>query len=176
MKTAKAIFLDRDGTLIVDTHYLHDPAEVQLLPGVFEAIRLLREAGYLLFILTNQSGVGRGYFPLEDVHRCNARMFELLEIEASWFSATGIAPEAPDQPSRYRKPNPQFINECVDAFDLDREACWMIGDRSSDVLCGINAGIRSVFLGGCLPNDVPGDTAKFSTLLDFARAHCDGRA
>jgi len=140
---AKALFLDRDGTLILDRDYLADPAGVELIPGVTDALRRARRLGYLLFLFTNQSGIGRGYHTIEDTHRCNARMLEHLGLGADLFAGVCIAPEAPDQPSLYRKPSPRFIHEMIAAHRLDPAQCWMIGDRESDLDAGLNAGIRA---------------------------------
>ena len=140
---SKALFLDRDGTLIPDKDYLADPAGVELLPDVPAALRRARELGYSLFLFTNQSGIGRGYFTLADTHRCNARMLELIGLGPELFAGTCIAPEAPEQPSLYRKPSPRFILESIAQHGLDPAHCWMIGDRESDLEAGLNAGIRS---------------------------------
>jgi D-glycero-D-manno-heptose 1,7-bisphosphate phosphatase len=139
----KALFLDRDGTLIVDVPYLADPTRVKLLPGVREGFVRARALGYRLFLFTNQSGVGRGYFTLEDALRCNARMVELLELGSDVFAGSCIAPESPDQPSVYRKPSPRFILEMIAAHGLDPTQCVMVGDRESDVRAGLNAGTRA---------------------------------
>ena len=142
----KALFLDRDGTLIIDKHYLHDPAGVELIPGVIEALLHVRKLGYALYLLTNQSGVGRGYYALEDVVRCNERMEELIGFGFPLFAGICIAPEAPDQPSVYRKPSPRFILESIERDGLDPEQCWMVGDREADIDAGRNASIRSAAL------------------------------
>ncbi len=139
----RALFLDRDGTIIHDKDYLSDPAGVKLIPGAADALRQARAHGYLLFLFTNQSGIGRGYHTIEDTHRCNARMNELLGMGPAPFASICIAPEAPDQPSLYRKPSPRFINEMVAQHGLDPAHCWMIGDRESDIDAGLAAGIRS---------------------------------
>jgi D-glycero-D-manno-heptose 1,7-bisphosphate phosphatase len=139
----RALFLDRDGTIIHDRDYLCDPAGVELIPGAADALRRARALGYRLFLFTNQSGIGRGYHTLADTHRCNARMLELLGLGPDLFTDICIAPEAPDQPSLYRKPSPRFINEMVERHGLERARCWMIGDRESDLDAGINAGIRA---------------------------------
>jgi len=141
---SKALFLDRDGTLILDKHFLADPAGVELIPGTAEALRRARSLGYKLFLSTNQSGIGRGLHTLDDAHRVNARMEELLGLGSPLFDAICIAPEAPDQPSLYRKPSPRFILESIAAHDLDPAHCWMVGDRESDIQAGLNAHIAAV--------------------------------
>jgi D-glycero-D-manno-heptose 1,7-bisphosphate phosphatase len=142
-RSARALFLDRDGTLIYDKHYLHDPAGVELIPGVGPALRRARALGYRLFIHTNQSGIARGLHTLEDVHRCNERMEELLQLPRPVFDAICIAPEGPEGPIAYRKPSPRFIRETVERHGLDAAQCWMIGDREADIETGRAAGIGS---------------------------------
>ncbi|MBL9186144.1 MAG: HAD-IIIA family hydrolase [Opitutaceae bacterium] len=140
---SKALFLDRDGTLILDKHYLADPAGVELIPGVAPALARARALGYRLFIVTNQSGVGRGYYTLDDVHRCNARMDELLGLPRPIWDGVCIAPESSDQPSRYRKPSPAYLQEMITEHRLDRAQCWMVGDRESDIDAGLNAQVNA---------------------------------
>lgn len=141
---SKALFLDRDGTLNFDVHHLHKPEELRLIPGVREALRQALDAGYLLFLFTNQSGVGRGYFTMEDVHACNRRLCELLDLGEPLFKDICIAPEKPDEPSLYRKPSPRFILEMASRYKLDPTLCYMVGDRSSDWEAALNAGINPV--------------------------------
>jgi D-glycero-D-manno-heptose 1,7-bisphosphate phosphatase len=169
-KPNKAVFLDRDGTLIEDAHYLADPAGVVVLPGVRDALARLRQHGFLLFILTNQSGVGRGRFDLAAVERCHQRMIELLDLPAPLFTRIGVAPEAPDQPVVYRKPSPRFIDECVASYELDRRACWMVGDKLTDVETGRNAGIASALIGNAEDVELPAEVPRFASLWDFAQA------
>ncbi len=137
-----ALFLDRDGNLIEDGHHTCRPEQVRLIPGVREALAASLGAGYRLFILTNQSGIGRGFFTWEDYHACHGRMMELLELPAPVFTEVRAAPERPDQPSDYRKPSPRFILECLDRHGLDASRSWMIGDRRTDWEAGLAAGIR----------------------------------
>lgn len=146
MASAKALFLDRDGTLILDKDYLADPADVEVIAGVPAALRRARALGYLLFLFTNQSGIGRGYHTFEDAVKVNERMEEMLALPRPLFTEICIAPEAPDQPSRYRKPSPNFILEMLAKHRLDSAQCWMIGDRESDIDAGLAAGVRSVAL------------------------------
>ena len=139
-----AIFFDRDGTLIHDTGYLSDPGLVELLPGVRETLLALREAGFLLFLFTNQSGVARGYFGMDAVAAVNARLAHLLGGDGTFFDGVCVAPEHPDDPPVYRKPCPRFILETTAAHCLSPVSCLMVGDRTSDLQAGVNAGIRSV--------------------------------
>ena len=141
---SKALFLDRDGTLIFDKHYLADPAGVELIPGVRDALARARSLGYLLFILTNQAGIGRGLYTLAETVACNTRMEELLALPPPLFTEVCIAPETPDQPPVYRKPSPKFIREMIAKYDLDPAQCVMVGDRESDVQAGLNAGVRAI--------------------------------
>lgn len=139
----KALFLDRDGTLILDKHFLADPAGVELIPGAAAGLRRAHALGYKLFLFTNQSGIGRGLHTLEDAHRVNARMEELLGLPRPVFDDICIAPEAPDQPALYRKPSPRFILECLARYRLDPTHCWMVGDREADIQAGLNAKIAA---------------------------------
>jgi D-glycero-D-manno-heptose 1,7-bisphosphate phosphatase len=138
----QALFLDRDGTLIEDRHFVGAVDQVSLLPGTREALARLLAAGTRLFILSNQSGVNRGYFTLADVEAVNRRMIELLDLGPAPFIRICIAPERPDEPSRYRKPSPRFIEEMLAEFSLSRESSWMIGDRPSDWEAGLAARVR----------------------------------
>ena len=138
----KALFLDRDGTLIVDKVYLSDPAGVELVPGTTEALRRARELGYKLFLFTNQSGIGRGYHTLDDTLRVNARMEELIGLGSPLFAGVCIAPEAPDQPVIYRKPSPRFILEKIEQHRLDPAATWMVGDSAADLGAGLAAQVK----------------------------------
>jgi D-glycero-D-manno-heptose 1,7-bisphosphate phosphatase len=140
---SKALFLDRDGTLILDKHYLADPAGVELVPGVADALKAARELGYKLFVLTNQSGISRGLHTLNDVVRCNARMEELLGLPSPVFDGMCIAPESPEEAPVYRKPSPRFILESITRHALNPAECWMIGDREADIATGKNANIRA---------------------------------
>lgn len=142
----RAVFLDRDGTLIVERDYLHRPEEVQLYPGVGAALRRLLEAGFLLVMVTNQSGVGRGYFTMADVERVNQRLDELLAPNGVKFERVYIAPEAPDKPSRGRKPSPQFLFDARDELGLDLSESYMIGDKLIDLETGWNAGLKKSLL------------------------------
>jgi len=141
-----AVFLDRDGTLIEENVYLSDPNEVEIYPGAPEALKRLRDAGFKLFVVTNQSGIGRGYYTLEDMHRVNAQLAGELERRGVLFEKIYFAPEAPEQPSRGRKPSPQFLFDARDEFDINLAESYMIGDKLIDLECGWNAGVKESIL------------------------------
>jgi D-glycero-D-manno-heptose 1,7-bisphosphate phosphatase len=140
---SRALFLDRDGTLIVDRVYLADPAGVELVPGAAAALARARALGYKLFLFTNQSGIGRGLHTMEDTVRVNNRMEELLGLAAPAFEGICVAPEAPGVPSTYRKPSPTFIHEMIAKHALDPAQCWMVGDSAADIGAALAAGIRA---------------------------------
>jgi D-glycero-D-manno-heptose 1,7-bisphosphate phosphatase len=141
-----AIFLDRDGTLIVEKNYLSNPAQVELLPGVAQALKRLQDAGFKLFIVTNQSGIGRGYYTLEDMHRVHNRLRAVLARDGVKIDKIYFAPEAPDLPSRGRKPSPQFLFDARDEFAVDLSRSHLIGDKLIDLECGWNAGVKACLL------------------------------
>lgn len=145
----RGIFLDRDGTLIVDKHYLKDPAGVEVLSGAREFLEWALGEGYLLFLFTNQSGIGRGYYTIEDTLACNERMVSLLDLGEGLFTEVGIAPEHPDGAQVYRKPSPRFILEMIEKYDLEAEGSWMIGDKLCDLEAGVNARVNSAWVVSC---------------------------
>ena len=138
----RAIFLDRDGTLIAEKNYLSRPEEVEIFPGAVAALKRLADAGFRLFVVTNQSGIGRGYFTMADAERVNAHIADELAREGVRFEKVYVAPEAPDQPSRGRKPSPQFLFDARDEFGLELAESFMVGDKLIDLECGWNAGVK----------------------------------
>ena len=137
----RAVFLDRDGTLIVEKNYLHTVEEVEIFPGAIAALKRLQDAGFVLFIVSNQSGVGRGYFTMADVDKVSAHLDAEFAREGVQLTKVYIAPEAPDAPSRGRKPSPQFLFDARDEFNLDLSQSFLIGDKLIDLECGWNAGV-----------------------------------
>jgi D-glycero-D-manno-heptose 1,7-bisphosphate phosphatase len=141
-----AVFLDRDGVLVEERNYLHRVEDAAFLPGVAAALKRLSDAGFKLFIVSNQSGVGRGYFTLADVERVNEHLLGELARAGVYFEKIYIAPEAPGQPSRGRKPSPQFLFDARDEFGVDLAQSFMIGDKLIDLECGWNAGVKKSIL------------------------------
>ncbi|MDW8308079.1 MAG: HAD family hydrolase [Verrucomicrobiales bacterium] len=142
----RAVFLDRDGVLIEERNYLHRVEDVAFIPGAMRALKRLQDAGFLLFIVTNQSGVGRGYFTLADVEKVHAHITAECARHGVRFQKIYVAPEAPDQPSRGRKPSPQFLFDARDEFGVDLSRSFMIGDKLIDLECGWNAGVERAIL------------------------------
>src|SRR5580658_8752881 len=125
----RAVFLDRDGTMIAEANYLYRPDQVQIFPATRVGLKKLCAAGYKLFIVSNQSGVGRGYFTMVDVDKVNRFICAELEHDGIGVEKIYIAPEAPGQPSRGRKPLPQFLFDARDEFGLDLSQSFIIGDK-----------------------------------------------
>jgi D-glycero-D-manno-heptose 1,7-bisphosphate phosphatase len=142
----RAIFLDRDGTLIAEKNYLCRPDDVEIFPGAAAALKKLADAGFKLLIVTNQSGIGRGFFTLADAERVNEHVCREFARDGVHFEKTYIAPEAPEQPSRGRKPSPQFLFDARDEFSLDLAQSFMVGDKLIDLECGWNAGVKMSIL------------------------------
>lgn len=144
----RAIFLDRDGTLIENLDYLSDPAGVRVLPGVPDALVRLREAGYLLVIATNQSGIGRGFLSREEYEAVNRATLAALGVG---FDGIYVCPHAPEENCSCRKPAPGLLLRAAAELDVELSGSYMIGDRESDVGAGLNAGCRAILLSSTPP-------------------------
>lgn len=147
-----AVFLDRDGTVIEERHYLSDPAGVCLCPNAAAGIRLLRERGYACVLVSNQSGIGRGMFTVEDLHRVHAEVERQLGEAGAALDGWYFCPEAPRGDDRSvvehpdRKPGPGMLLRAAGELGLDLGRSWMVGDMMSDLLAGRNAGCRGSIL------------------------------
>jgi D-glycero-D-manno-heptose 1,7-bisphosphate phosphatase len=131
-----AVFLDRDGTLIQEMEYLAHPDGVALLPGAAEGLRLLRDAGFALVVITNQSGIGRGLYGLEDYHAVARRLEELLEGEGVRVQGTYFCPHHPDADGvcECRKPSTGLFRAAAKELELDLARSYFVGDRIRDLL------------------------------------------
>ena len=149
MPLKRAIFLDRDGTINVEKNYLIDPADLVLLPGVGEALRRGREAGYLLIVVTNQSGVARGYFTTTAVAELHDHLQKELLPYGVQIDAFYLCPHHPEHgagPCDCRKGEPGMLLQAAQEYHIDLAASWMIGDKRSDVEAGSKAGCRSILV------------------------------
>lgn len=149
---AGAVFADRDGTLLKHVDYLGDPSEVELLSGVADAVHSLLAANYAFFIFTNQSGVARGFYALEDVYACHSRMYALLGLTVEQLAGYCIATGLPESGDPYRKPSSRFIDEAKSAFALPADTLHMIGDTEVDLATAASAGIHSWLVGNGKPD------------------------
>jgi D-glycero-D-manno-heptose 1,7-bisphosphate phosphatase len=145
-KTDRAVFLDRDGTIIDELGYLGDPGGVNLFPEAAGAMRRLLESGYRLVVVTNQSGIGRGYFSEEDAVAVNLRLLELLEKGSVKVDCVYYCPHLPDEGCSCRKPGARMLEKAATDLDIDLAASWMVGDTGRDVEAGTAAGCRAVLL------------------------------
>jgi HAD superfamily hydrolase (TIGR01662 family) len=142
-----AVFLDRDGTLIRNIDYINDPKDVEMFPDVPDAFRRLKTAGFRIVIITNQSGFARGLVTQEQYEAVQARLLELAGPET--IDATYMCPDFGPR----RKPSPTMILEAARDLHLDPARSYMIGDKPIDVLCGQNAGTKTIFVQTGYPLD-----------------------
>lgn len=144
----RAIFLDRDGTLNEEAEYLSDPAGLVLLPGAGEALKVLTDMGFLLVVVSNQSGVARGYFGIGEVEAVNERLAGLLRPYGVHFDLIAYCPHHPDHtgPCSCRKPEPGMLMDAARKLDVDLSRSWMVGDKLADVEAGAAAGCRTALV------------------------------
>lgn len=167
------VFIDRDGTLIVEKNYLDDPDGVELIPGAADALRRLRDAGFGIAVITNQSGVGRGYFDMHRVDAIHERIRELLVAQDARIDAVYVCPHVPEERCACRKPGTGMIEDAVRQHTIDLNRSVIIGDKECDIDCGRNAGMTAVLVrtgyGGSLEMQI-GARADFvaADLLDAA--------
>lgn len=150
----KAVFLDRDGTINVEKNYLYKIEDFEFLPGVFEALQLLQKEGYLLIVITNQSGIGRGYYTLDDFEKLNNWMIEQLQMRSInitevFFCPHYINPRAAKYkaPCHCRKPEIGMYELAVQKYNINLEYSWSIGDRIRDCAISSKSKCRSILIG-----------------------------
>lgn len=146
----RAVFLDRDGTLIEHEHYLRSPERVRLIVGAAEALRRLRALSFRLVVVTNQSGVARGYFDESAVERVHDRIRDLLAAEEASVDAFYYCPHGPTEEGwegcGCRKPAPGMMVRAAEDLGLDLKKSWMVGDSVCDIESGLNCGCRTILV------------------------------
>ncbi len=171
------LLIDRDGTLIVEKHYLHKPEGVELFEGTAAALVEARDQGWGIVCVSNQAGVGRGYFPEEDVLAVNNRVEELLNAQGASIDRYYFCPDHPDTPSTHRKPAPGMALDAARDFEIDLTASVVIGDKPCDVELGQAVGAKTILvrtgygskhesLGDCSPDFVIDSIADLSAILN----------
>jgi D-glycero-D-manno-heptose 1,7-bisphosphate phosphatase len=138
------VFWDRDGTLMEEVHYCGDPAKVKVYPKVPEALRALKQAGFLNFIVSNQSGIARGLITEAQYHAVQREL--LRQIGEDLIDASYFCPDAPDVPSQRRKPQPGMLLEASAEFGIDLSASYMVGDKAADIECGRQVGAGAILV------------------------------
>jgi D,D-heptose 1,7-bisphosphate phosphatase len=169
-----AVFLDRDGTLIEDVPYLTDPSGIRFLPGAAEALVRLRRAGFARVLVTNQSGIGRGFFTEDRLREIHAELEGRLAGVGASLDGIYYCPSAPsEEDCPDRKPAPGMLLRGAVELEIDLDASWMVGDKMSDVMAGLNAGCRSILLqAGAAASDgaEPAAAGRFLVAADLAAA------
>lgn len=170
----KAVFLDRDGTINEEVDYLHECDKMKFIPGTKEALRLLKEKGYLLIVITNQSGVGRGYYSLEDVERLHQYMNELLKEDGAEIDGFYCCPHVEKDKCSCRKPATGLYLKAQKDFDVDMKQSYMVGDKVTDILAAEELGCRVglLFSGHTISEVYRKQYEKecYENLLEFAKA------
>jgi D-glycero-D-manno-heptose 1,7-bisphosphate phosphatase len=141
-----AVFLDRDGTINQEVAYLHDPADLTLIPHAPDAIRALNQRGILAILVTNQAGIGRGLYSEAAMHRVHAEMVRRLAAEGCHLDDLYFCPHRPDEACSCRKPAPGMLLQAAQKHALDLAACYMIGDKITDVEAGHAAGCQTILV------------------------------
>lgn len=139
-----AIFLDRDGTLMEDVDYCGDPKDVRVFASAPEALRKLRQRGYKLLVITNQSGIARGLFTEDEYREVEREM--LRQLGDGLIEATYFCPHRPEDGCTCRKGSPEMVFKAARDYDLDLSRSYFIGDKKSDMDCGRNAGVKTILV------------------------------
>jgi D-glycero-D-manno-heptose 1,7-bisphosphate phosphatase len=170
--SGKVVILDRDGTLVVDRGYLDDPAGLEFEPGAADALKLWHAHGYRLIVITNQSGVGRGLFSLEQVEAMNARLHAMVKSLGVRLERIYYCPHRPEAGCACRKPALGLLTRAALELDFDPRRAVVVGDKESDVEFGQRAGARTILI----VHDAPRATSPMKpdlvlpNLLGAARA------
>jgi D-glycero-D-manno-heptose 1,7-bisphosphate phosphatase len=140
------VLIDRDGTLIVERHYLSSPEEVELIAGAAPALKGLQDAGWGICVVTNQSGISRGYFDAGQLGRVHRRLAEMLGLFDVRLDGIYVCPHSPDDECQCRKPLPGMVAQAVAAHGFDVRQAWVIGDKDVDIGLGHAVGARTILV------------------------------
>lgn len=143
---SRAVFLDRDGTLIREKNYLRHVKDIKLISGVVQSLKMLREQGFKLILVTNQSGIARGYFTEEKLKRIHDRLQKMLCRKGTGLDAIYYCPHHPDDECLCRKPLLGLIKQAQKAFNIDLRASYSVGDHTGDFLLGQKMGGKGIFV------------------------------
>ena len=155
-----AVFIDRDGTIIEDADYCSHPEQVNVFPGVPEALRRLKSKGFKLIVITNQSGIGRGFFTVGQYRAVESEVSR--QLGHGLIDATYFCPDVPGQHSSDRKPSPGMVLQAQREHQIDLARSFFVGDKEIDVECGRNAGVRTIRVQTGFDRDVTGSAADWA--------------
>ncbi len=155
-----AVFVDRDGTIIEDADYCSNPKEVKVFPGVPQALRRLKSKGFKLIVITNQSGIGRGFFTLNEYRSVESEVSR--QLGDGLIDATYFCPDVAGQHSTHRKPSPGMILQAKREHQIDLTRSFFVGDKEIDVECGRNAGVRTIRVQTGFDRDLTGSAADWT--------------
>jgi len=142
----RAVFLDRDGTMAADVLYCNCPEDFELFPTTAKAIKLLSEHSYKIIVVTNQSGIARGYFTEETLGRIHQKMLSQLSEEGTQIDGIYYCPHHPDDNCECRKPKPKMVLQAADEHDIDLKRSFVVGDKPQDIQLGRNVGSRTILI------------------------------
>jgi D-glycero-D-manno-heptose 1,7-bisphosphate phosphatase len=146
----KAIFLDRDGVL-TSAGKVHTPEELIMLPGSAEAVKIMNEAGFETFVVTNQGGVGLGDFTRQDLDRIHSKLTEIISLAGGHITEIRACLHKPHARCYCRKPKPGMLQDLIREYDIDPRLSYMAGDLETDIRAGRKAGVRTVLIGASKP-------------------------
>ena len=142
----RAVFLDRDGVLNEDCGYVGQVERFHIFPFVGKALKILSKKGFLLFVVTNQSGIGRGYYTMSDAEQLHQILCDHMKKQGVAFARIYVSPDSPLVPSETRKPSPKFLLDAAKEFKIDLKTSYVIGDKSSDLEMARRAGCKAVLV------------------------------
>lgn len=142
----KAVFLDRDGVINIDKNYVSRIEDFEFIPGSLDALKKIEKKGYLLFIITNQSGIGRNYYSEKNYLELRNKVDDLLKKEGIKITEEMYCPHHPKENCKCRKPSPHLIMELIGKYNIDKSKSYMIGDKTSDIKSGLNAKIKTILV------------------------------
>lgn len=149
----RAVFLDRDGTINVEKDYLHRVEDFAFIEGAPQAIKRLNDAGFLVIVVTNQSGIARGFFGAEDVDRLHEHIRLQLKAVGAKVDGFYVCPHHPTEGEEFfrkdcdcRKGRPGMLLQAAEAFDIDLGSSWIVGDKTADIEAGLRAGCRPILV------------------------------
>jgi D-glycero-D-manno-heptose 1,7-bisphosphate phosphatase len=165
----KVVILDRDGTIVIDRHYLSEPAGLEFLPGAADGLRSLYDLGYRLIVITNQSGIGRGLFPIERLQQMNSRLREMVLAAGARLEGIYFCPHRPEDRCDCRKPGIKLLLDAAAAHGFDPTQAVVIGDQNSDVEFGRRAGAMTILVDSGALNE-PGPQSADYVVRDLREA------